>query len=154
MAEGPLPKTKAARKWRGRWERRVSDGGEVGLTGLMHRSRGRRRSVWRGKEREKCRPTSSESLLLQIDCWQLGERRETAIMHILQPHYVNRLEYKCSFSIHPIPSVCSVVSVDVRADCQLDLILCYPIERSHFIIVSGWISCVCVFNETQIPHDW
>jgi len=68
---------------------------------------------------EKCHPTSSESLLLQIDCWQLGKRRETAIMHILQPYNVNRLEYKCSFSIHPIPSVCSVVSVDVRADCQL-----------------------------------
>lgn len=65
-------------------------------------------------------------------------------MHILQPHYVNRLEYKCSFSIHPIPSVCSVVSVDVWAECQLDLILCYPIEKSHFIVVSGYLVCVCV----------
>ncbi len=142
----------AVREWWGRWERRVSDAGEVGLTGLMHRSRGRGRSVWRGREewdgvreREKCLPsTSSESLLPQIDCWQLCERRETAIMHILQPHYINRLEYKCSFSIHPIPSVCSVVSVDVWADCQLDLILCYPIEKSHFIVVSGYLVCVCV----------
>ncbi len=72
-------------------------------------------------------------------------------MHILQPHYINRLEYKCSFSIHPIPSVCSVMSVDVRGDCQLDLILCYPIEKSHFIVVSGWISCVCLC--VQIPCD-
>lgn len=166
MAEGPLPLTKAAREWRGGWERRVSDGGEVGLTGLMHRSCGRRRSVWRGREkgmgwdgvgegereREKCHPTSSESLLLQIDCWQLGERRETAIMHILQPHYVNRSEYKCSFSINPIPSVCSVVSVNVRADCQLDLMLCCPVEKSHFIIVSGWILCVCVCLMNLKPH--
>lgn len=38
-----------------------------------------------------------QSLLLQIDCLQLGRSRETAIMHILQRHYVNRFEHLLFF---------------------------------------------------------
>lgn len=91
--------------WRGRWELWVRDEGEVELTEhSWHMALWCTGAVAEGGMWWKCVCEGErdgvgerscilpQSLLLQIDSLQLGRRRDTAIMHILQSHYVNRFE--------------------------------------------------------------